>query len=99
MQCGKESASLGVMRVECEEFLESGGRPAVLAGVHLRDGVFEERALLAVPDDTPLVPSGGILFIGFYGRFFVSPHVTTLADHSLIERGSTDCISQDTGSV
>lgn len=83
MQRGKEPASLHVLGIERQEFLERGGRPAVLAGVHVGDGCFEESALLAVPYDALLSPFGGRFLVGFVGYAFVGPHVSTLADDDL----------------
>ena len=55
MKGGEQAAGFGIVRVKREQFFESSGRPAILAGVHMRDGFFEESALLAVSDNTPLV--------------------------------------------
>ncbi len=57
MESGKQPAGFGVLRIECEQFFKCRGRPAVLAGIHVRDRFLEQRTLLAVSDDTPLVHS------------------------------------------
>ncbi|HEX6949154.1 MAG TPA: hypothetical protein VF127_06120, partial [Nitrospira sp.] len=45
------------------------------------DGFFEERALLAVTDNAPLVHTRGGFFIGFLRGALICSHVLTLADH------------------
>jgi hypothetical protein len=45
------------------------------------DGFLEKHAFLAVADDTPVVHSGGSLFVRFLRGFLVGPHAITLADH------------------
>ena len=81
MQRRKEPASFRIVRIKCEQLFQRGGRPAVLAGVHVGDGFFEKCAFLAVADNTPLMHPGGSLFVSFLRGFLVGPHVITLADH------------------
>jgi hypothetical protein len=65
MQGGKETASLHILGIEGQEFLEGGRRPAVLAGIHVADGFFEESALSAVPDDALSSSLGAGFLVGF----------------------------------
>ena len=55
MERGKQPAGFGIVRIKGEEFFESCRRPAVLAGIHMGDGFFQESAFLAVADNTPFV--------------------------------------------
>lgn len=53
MQRGKEPAGFRVVRIEREQLLHRDNRLAVLAGVHLGDGIFKQRAFLAIADTIP----------------------------------------------
>ncbi len=80
MERGEQPPRFRVLRIEGEQFFQSSGRPAVLAGIHVGDGFFEKRALLTVPDDTLLVGPGRGLLIRLMRGFLVGPHALTLAD-------------------
>ncbi len=81
MQRRKQTAGFDVLGIECEQFLQRSGRPAVFAGVHVRDSFFEQRAFFTVADDASLMHTRGRFFIGFLRGTFVGSHVLTLADH------------------
>jgi hypothetical protein len=53
MESGEEAPGFRVERVKREQVFQRGGRPAVLAGVHLCNGIFEKRRLF-VKADAPL---------------------------------------------
>ncbi len=80
MQGREEPASFRVQGVKGEEFFEDSRGPAILAGIHLRDCFFEERAFLAVADGTLFVGTGGCFLIGSGRGFSFGSHDTTLAD-------------------
>ena len=88
MQRGKEPTRFHVARIEREQLFQRGGRPAILAGVHVGDGFLEKRAFLAIADNPLLVYAGGSLFVSFLRGFLIGPHVITLADHRDIRGGS-----------
>ena len=58
VESGEESPSFGIERIECEQVLQRGRCPAILAGVHLCNRIFEQRRLLVVAD--------GALFLDFW---------------------------------
>jgi hypothetical protein len=99
MQRSKEPTGLHVMRIEREQFFQRSGRPAVLAGIHVRDSFLEQRAFLAVADNTPFVHSGRSLLISFLKGFLIGPHGTTLSDHKQIQSGSPGHFAPDFTSV
>jgi len=51
------------------------------------DGFLEQRAFLAVADNTPFERPGGRLFVNLFGGFLVRPHVITLPDHTKMQSG------------
>ena len=63
------------------------------------DGFLEERAFLAVADNTPFVYPGVGLFVSFLKVFLVDPHVTTLADHRKMRGGYPGQFAPDFASV
>ena len=88
MQSGKEPTGFRVVGIKREQLLHRNNRLAVLAGVHLGDGILKQRAFLAIADKIPLHHPGGSLFVSFLKDFFVYLHSTTLADHYRAPGGS-----------
>ena len=91
MEGGEQPARLRIVRIECKQFLQCSGRPAVLAGIHMRDGFFEQSAFLAVTDNTPLVRAQGGFLLGFLGGSLVGSHVLNLSRSSTTQTGFHGC--------
>jgi hypothetical protein len=79
MESRKQPPGLSIVGIKGEEFFEGCGRPAIFAGVHVRDRFFEECAFLAIADDTPLISTQGCFLVRFLGGSLVGPHVINLS--------------------
>lgn len=78
MEGGEETPGFSVKGIEREEVFERRGRTDVLAGVHLRNCVLEQRRLFVVAEAGLLLDLGRSFFIGLQGRLFVGSHCVTL---------------------
>ena len=78
MKRGKQPTCFSIEGIERKEIFERRRGPAILAGVHLCNGVLEQRRLFVVADAALLLGLWRNFLVGFKRRFFIESHGVTL---------------------
>ena len=69
MEGGEEAPGFTLRGSSAKQVFEGGGRTAILAGVHLRNRVLEQRRLFVVAEAALLLDLGENFLSDFRGRF------------------------------